>query len=57
MSQLKEYAVLPQHVVHLDNDSHDPEAGLFEKEQLIRPDDAQQPAVPSICGMPLKYVS
>ena len=57
MSQLKEYAILPQHVVHLDNDAHDPEVGVFEKEELARADDSQQPAVPSICGLPLKYVS
>lgn len=57
MSQLKDYALLPQHVVHLDNDDQDPEAGVYEKEQLEVASDAQQNAVPSICGMPLKYVS
>lgn len=57
MSQLKDYALLPQHVVHLDNDDQDPESGAYEKEQLEVAGDAQQNVVPSICGMPLKYVS
>lgn len=57
MSQLKDYALLPQHVVHLDNNDRDPESAAYEKEQLQVPSDAQQIAVPSICGMPLKYVS
>ncbi|PIL23984.1 transporter [Ganoderma sinense ZZ0214-1] len=57
MSQLKDYAILPQHVVHLDNNDRDPEAGAYEKELLVVASDAQQNPVPSICGMPLKYVS
>ena len=57
MSQLKEYAVLPQHVGDLDNDPRDPQVGVYEKEQLDVPTDAQQNAIPSVCGMPLKYVS
>lgn len=48
--------MLPQHVIDLNNGVHDPEAGVFEKEQLARQDDAPAP-VPSICGLPLKYVS
>ena len=56
--QLKEYTPLPQHhVVHLDSDTRDPELGAYDKEQLDLPSDTQQPPVPSICGMPLKYVS
>ena len=55
MSQLKEYSILPQHVVHLDGDARDPDAAPFQKEQLDR---LEEPApVPSICGLPLKYVS
>ncbi|RPD80051.1 nucleotide-sugar transporter, partial [Lentinus tigrinus ALCF2SS1-7] len=57
MSQLKEYAVLPQHVVHLDNFPRDPEAGVYQKEQLDLSPELQQAPVPSICGLPLKYVS
>ena len=57
MSQLKEYAVLPQHVGDLDNDPRDPQVGVYEKEQLDLPVESQQQAVPSICGLPLKYVS
>ena len=57
MSQLKEYTPLPQHVVDLDSSSRDPEVGMYEKQQLDLPSDSQQPPAPSICGMPLKYVS
>ncbi|KAI0748108.1 nucleotide-sugar transporter-domain-containing protein [Daedaleopsis nitida] len=57
MSQLKEYTPLPQHVVDLHSSSRDPEVGMYEKQQLDLPSDTQQPPVPSICGMPLKYVS
>ncbi len=56
MSQLKEYAVLPQHVVH-DNDNRDPELGVYEKVPLDPSSEPQPAAVPSICGLPLKYVS
>ena len=57
MSQHQEYTVLPQHAGHLANDSRDPQGGVaYEKEQLDLPSEPQ-PAVPSICGLPLKYVS
>ncbi|TBU35994.1 nucleotide-sugar transporter-domain-containing protein [Dichomitus squalens] len=57
MSHLKDYTVLPQHVAHLHNHERDPEVGGYEKEQLDNPSDTQQNAAPTICGMPLKYVS
>ncbi|KAI8998649.1 nucleotide-sugar transporter-domain-containing protein [Trametes punicea] len=57
MSQHREYAVLPQHAGHLVNDSREQHGGVvYEKEQLDLSSDTQS-AVPSICGMPLKYVS
>ncbi|KAH9901381.1 nucleotide-sugar transporter-domain-containing protein [Cubamyces lactineus] len=57
MSQHQEYTVLPQHAGHLANDSRDPQGGVaYEKEQLDL-NTEPQPAVPSICGLPLKYVS
>ncbi|KAJ3007133.1 hypothetical protein NUW54_g3662 [Trametes sanguinea] len=57
MSQHQEYAVLPQHAAHLPNDSRQQQGGVvYEKEQLDLSSDTQA-AVPSICGMPLKYVS
>ncbi|KAI9064420.1 hypothetical protein FKP32DRAFT_1603213 [Trametes sanguinea] len=57
MSQHQEYAVLPQHAGHLPNDSRQQQGGVvYEKEQLDLSSDTQA-AVPSICGMPLKYVS
>ena len=57
MSQHQEYAVLPQHAGHLPNDSRQQQSGVvYEKEQLDLSSDTQA-AVPSICGMPLKYVS
>ncbi|KAI0362080.1 hypothetical protein OH77DRAFT_1515392 [Trametes cingulata] len=59
MSQHQEYAVLPQHVGHLDNGSEprSPErSAAYEKEQLDLSGDSQS-AAPSICGLPLKYVS
>ncbi|RDX56788.1 hypothetical protein OH76DRAFT_1477358 [Lentinus brumalis] len=57
MSPHKEYAVLPQHALHLDSDPRDPEAGVYEKEQLDLPVEPQQAPVPTVCGLPLKYVS
>lgn len=57
MSPLKEYTPLPQHVVDLNSSSRDPEAGMYEKQQLDLPSDTQQQPIPSICGMPLKYLS
>ena len=57
MSQHQEYTVLPQHAGHLANDSRDPQGGVaYEKEQLDLSSEPQ-PAVPTICGLPLKYVS
>ncbi|KAI0780955.1 nucleotide-sugar transporter-domain-containing protein [Trametes elegans] len=56
MSQHQDYAVLPQHVGHLDNDPRTPEgSATYEKEQLELA--SEQSPVPSICGLPLKYVS
>ena len=57
MSHLKDYAVLSQHVAHLHDGERDPEVGVYEKEQLDVLSETQQNAAPSICGMPLKYVS
>ncbi|KAI0647036.1 nucleotide-sugar transporter-domain-containing protein [Trametes meyenii] len=57
MSQHQDYSVLPQHVGHLDNDPRASERSApYEKEQLELANDTPSP-VPSICGLPLKYVS
>ncbi|KAL1947880.1 hypothetical protein VTO73DRAFT_13604 [Trametes versicolor] len=60
MSQHQDYALLPQHAGHLANELRSPRTaesnGVFEKEQTDLSTESQA-AVPSICGMPLKYVS
>lgn len=60
MSQHQDYALLPQHAGHLANEPRSPRTaesnGVFEKEQTDLSTESQA-AVPSICGMPLKYVS
>ncbi|KAI0636988.1 nucleotide-sugar transporter-domain-containing protein [Trametes polyzona] len=60
MSQHQEYALLPQHAGHLDDQPRSPRtpegSAAFEKEQTDLSCETQA-AVPSICGMPLKYVS
>ncbi|KAH9854216.1 nucleotide-sugar transporter-domain-containing protein [Lenzites betulinus] len=60
MSQHQPYSVLPQHAGDLDDEPRTPcslEGGApFEKSQVDLTSE-QQAAVPTICGMPLKYVS
>jgi len=45
-----------QHALHLNINLNDDDLDVHEKEELGIPSDAQT-AVPSICGLPLKYVS
>ncbi|KAI0831291.1 nucleotide-sugar transporter-domain-containing protein [Trametes gibbosa] len=60
MSQHQQYSILPQHASHLDDEPRSPrsiEGGpAFEKDQADLSGEQQVP-VPTICGMPLKYVS